>query len=208
MRRDNLRIGILAGGGSRRMGRDKRQLLYNGRTFLEAIVASAQATGLRVLVIGISEPIIAHELHLLGTIDGTIEYIPDKQAHQGPLAALEAGLSHTSSPLLLLPCDVPLLQSDGVMWLIDAWDREFRAGVVGAEAVGRGLVGRSQRGVEPLFAIYSDALLGDIRGLLRDGELSIRSLLDLPGVNPIDLPTWVSAQLLNVNTPDEYQALS
>ena len=47
-----MNIAILAGGESKRMGRDKRKILFGGETLLERTVRVARGDGRRVVVVG------------------------------------------------------------------------------------------------------------------------------------------------------------
>lgn len=96
----DLRIFILAGGKSRRMGRDKALLLLGGRTFLEQIQRTAAALQSPVEVI-------------------TDDLVP----HCGPLGGIHSAFHRFQfGSALFLSCDMPLVTVDFLAELL----REFR----------------------------------------------------------------------------------
>jgi molybdopterin-guanine dinucleotide biosynthesis protein A len=76
-------------------------------------------------------------------------------------------------------------------------------------------VPRWRRGLEPAFAFYDAALLGDVDRALAGGERRLQALADLPGVRVLDLETperrarlgvdrdvhGLEAMFMNLNTP-------
>jgi molybdopterin-guanine dinucleotide biosynthesis protein A len=90
-------ICILAGGLSRRMGRDKNQLLLGRRTMLARVRAAARATGLTVRVIR-----------------------RDAVQRCGPLGGIYTALkSSRTKCVLFLACDMPFLTAELLRWLLE-----------------------------------------------------------------------------------------
>ncbi|WP_417498285.1 molybdenum cofactor guanylyltransferase [Maricaulis sp.] len=92
---------ILAGGQSVRMGQDKAQLVWRGRSLLDHARALLLATGVAAIHVG-GRPQEA---------DG----LPDSQPHAGPARAiLDAArlLRGRFDSLLVIPVDMPLLGPD------------------------------------------------------------------------------------------------
>src|SRR5690606_40516316 len=75
---------ILAGGRSRRLGRDKARLLLGRRTMLEHVRAALGTVCSPLLVVG-RAPATA--------VDRRITWVADRRPGWGPLAGLEAGLA-------------------------------------------------------------------------------------------------------------------
>lgn len=99
---------IMAGGRSRRMGRDKALIEYEGRTLL------ARAEGL-LASLGIAD------IRLLGRPDhprGEADSTPD----QGPAAALQMWLAANNCPrrIIVLPVDMPHLDASTLSMLLGA----------------------------------------------------------------------------------------
>ncbi len=90
---------VLAGGLSRRMGRDKAALMWRGETLLDRARALLSAAGARRIVV-------------LGR-----EHLPDGEADGvagGPARALEAAIARHAPnwpTLLVVPVDMPLLSA-------------------------------------------------------------------------------------------------
>ena len=67
---------------------------------------------------------------------------------------------------------------------------------------------RSERGIEPLCAVWSTALLSRVTAAIARGELSVRDLIaSLPRVGVIDAGggAYVGDAALNVNTPADLE---
>ena len=59
---------------------------------------------------------------------------------------------------------------------------------------------------EPLFSIYRRACLPLIEARLAEGRRSLHGLIEAGQFAFLDAPDWVAAQLVNVNTPEQWQA--
>ncbi|MGH7455286.1 MAG: molybdenum cofactor guanylyltransferase, partial [bacterium] len=93
---------ILAGGKSRRFGANKALFEIDGRAVIEIVIA-AIPPGRPVFIVTNSPAEYAH----LG-----LPTLPDNYANAGPLAGIQAGLSH--SPFewnFFLACDFPCLRT-------------------------------------------------------------------------------------------------
>lgn len=173
-------IAVLAGGRSRRMGRDKAAVTIAGRALLEHVLQAAAGTGLPIVQLGGAAP--------PGT---THRVIPDEQPGEGPLAGLVTGLAAVEDDLLLVGCDLPCLTAEAFAWLLDRERGEH------------GCVTRSAGNLEPLFAIYRRAVEPPARERLARGERSLQRLLHDGEFTVHDLPARLAGVLLNVNTPAE-----
>lgn len=131
----NLSALILAGGESRRMGRDKAWVEFDGQTLLARAVEKVRRLGVK-------------EVFISGRVG--VDYsalncpvLCDLEPGFGPLGGIERGLHASASPLLLvLAVDLPNMTSDFLGRLLARCDR--LTGVV-PELDGR---------LEPLAAIY------------------------------------------------------
>ena len=87
---------ILAGGASRRMGRDKAEVVLGGQTSLERVRASCAAAGVETLVVGGGRP-------------GAVE---DLAPGEGPLqAVISAMRAAPGRAVVVLACDMPFVTS-------------------------------------------------------------------------------------------------
>ena len=99
---------LLAGGASRRMGRDKAALPWRGGTFLERIAGE---------LAGFPERYLSANLENC-PLPPPWQLVADRFPGCGPLAGLHAGLCVCRSPwLVAVSCDLPLLQRPLVEWL-------------------------------------------------------------------------------------------
>lgn len=118
---------VLAGGASRRMGRDKAAIVVDGRTLARrALDALAGAGVTELLVVG-------------GASGHGAALIPDRWPGSGPLGGIVTAFGATeASRLVVLPCDLPAVEPHHVASLLaaDAGEREavVTVGVVGGRA--------------------------------------------------------------------------
>ena len=126
---------ILAGGASRRMGRDKAWIEFRGRPLIQLAAEKIRALGIR-------------ELFISGRMDGDYSSLNapvlfDRESDFGPLAGMEQALHQCRNPLLLvLAVDLPLMDLAMLQKLLARCDR-----LTGAVPKLRGRF-------EPLAAVY------------------------------------------------------
>lgn len=176
---------VLAGGQSRRMGRDKALVLYKGRTLLEYVADTVETAVGNVTVIGPPERYAGLGLHV----------IPDVIANSGPLAGLVTALRNTTRPWVLpIACDMPNLTPQILRDLVNAAVRSE------ADAV----VCDSGR-LHPLCAAYHRRVLPAAEAALEHRALRMHDFLE-----SIQIQRWPvsDAKLLaNLNTPEELHAI-
>ena len=147
MQEKQISMVVLAGGASSRMGRDKSDLIIEGKTFLEMQIEKGKK-------LGISD-ILLSGYH----VENKYEYpiIPDRFPGKGPLGGLEACFRKSKNPYcLVLGVDVPLVPADELAALI------CQAQNSNAKAVIMSHSGHE----EPLMGVYrtelADAMLEEI----------------------------------------------
>lgn len=187
---DGCSLLILAGGNSRRMGRDKARLAAGGRTLVEHLAERLSPVVDEVLVsVGQATPGL-----------GELPLVVDRFPGFGPLAGIHAGLLAARQPLVwVVACDLP-----GVEPSLGSLLRQHAPGV---EAV------VPQVGDEPegVCALYRRELVRQVETNLLRGTRSIKDLLvtinvrflSADEVRAVD-PGLRSFQ--NLNTPADYQA--
>jgi molybdenum cofactor guanylyltransferase len=194
----SLAVAILAGGASRRMGRDKASLPVDGGTLLErtAHIATEALPLASLMVVGREQPD--------GWAAMNAVFLPDPPERQGEgplggiLTALEAVEERGISAILAVACDMPRLTPDALRWLANAAENAT------AE---HGLVTLAEDGQpEPLFAVYRIAALPHLRACLSEGERSPRRAIARGDFARLTPPPDVVAALANVNTPEEWAA--
>ena len=180
--------GVLAGGSSRRMGRDKASLPWTGTTLAHR--------GTTVLAEALGEVVIAGPAELA---PAGVEAVADIFPGRGPLAGLHAGLERAAGrAIFALACDMPFVGIELVRHL---------AAVAGAAGGAGAWVASGGRGIQPLCGVYGSAGRAAAERRLRSGELSVRGFLEAIGAVavPIDerLDFYRPELLLNINRPDE-----
>ncbi len=178
---------VLAGGGSRRMGRPKALLQVAGTTLIEFVAGRLEPEFAEVLI-------SANEVaQVPPALAARARIVHDLHLNAGPLAGIEAGLAAASRPALLaVACDMPFVSP--------ALARRLVADCAGHDAAVPVVDGRP----EPVCAAYAASAAGPISAALAAGRLRARDVLgelDVAWVNDVD-----PQQLGSVNTPDAYRA--
>ncbi|MGB5149053.1 MAG: molybdenum cofactor guanylyltransferase [Mycobacterium sp.] len=176
---------VLAGGASRRMGRDKATLVVAGRTLVERVVATVGTRCTPVFV-------VAAPGQALPVLDA--EILRDEVRGLGPLlatalglrAAAAAGLEHA----FVCAVDMPHLTAEVIDELRDS------AAISAADVV-LPWDGRDHY----LAGIYRTALASWADELVAAGERSMRALVDSCDSQRIVMEQ--RRELTNVNTPQD-----
>jgi len=169
---------VLAGGRSRRMGRDKALLPFRGATLAAALAQIVrEAAGSAVLV---GHPALGG--------------IPDRYPGEGPLGGILSALHHTSAEWnLIVACDMPRVTAPFLRRLLDQ-----------AEAAGCDvLLPHSPGGrPEPLCAVYRRGARQTIENAFRTGIRKVTLALEELDVYRLEVTEAVQFQ--NVNTPEDW----
>jgi FdhD protein len=169
--RPSLAGAVLAGGRSRRMGRDKRTLPIQGQPLLSHAVAALAAVTDEVVVVAATadDPALAS---LAPPVRTVADLVPD----QGPLGGLLTVLTTTAAEVVVVvPGDHPALAPAVLERLVDA--------LVTDPAADAALLGTDERGPQPLVGAYRPRAAATVRRLLDEGERRARVLVDhLPHV--------------------------
>lgn len=184
---------ILAGGRSRRMGKDKATLLLDGRPLIARAVERLHLALATVIVVG-SEGLV--ELLPSAPI------FPDEQPGLGPLGGLATALASAQTDwVFLVACDMPFIQPALVRHMAT-----IALAAPEAEAVAL----RSPGGLEPLHAAYRRDIAPVVAQTLGAPHPSMRGLLghlrvieiaqdDAARFDPRRLSTF------NANTEEEWR---
>lgn len=176
---------VLAGGASRRMGRPKHELkLPDGRTMLEAVAEALGEVCARVVV--------------TGDIETGLRRVADLRPDQGPLGGIEAILaSGLDAQYLVCPCDMPLVTGPLLRRLTGP--AESGATIFRIEG---------EDSVLPLPARISADLLETVEALLDEQQRAVRLFIGSVETDVITLAPAESRLLANVNTLQEYEAIT
>jgi molybdopterin-guanine dinucleotide biosynthesis protein len=146
---------VVAGGESRRMGRDKALLPWGGSTLLDHAIARLQVTCRSVRIL--SGPVVRYA-------DRGWPVDVDVEPGRGPLGALLSALLRLEAGAgLLLAVDLPYVTTAVLARMIEAadgWDAAVPVGPAGPE---------------PLCAVYGAACLEPVRQRVARGDLKMTS---------------------------------
>lgn len=178
---------LLAGGGSRRMGRDKLFLPWGDTTLLVRIASVLTRTMSETWVVGLPET--TPPPGLVG-----LRYIGDGTPI-GPLGGLLAGLEAMASPAgLVVAADMPFVGMEAIRRL---W--QYAAGAPAT-------ILRTTDGMHPLFGVYRRECLPAIRSAIGRGERRVSAFFEAVPPRIVDAgsdPFWART-LLNINSPADY----
>jgi molybdopterin-guanine dinucleotide biosynthesis protein A len=175
---------VLAGGQSRRMGRDKALLVFRGQTLVERALATLRQVTDEVAIVG--------DRPDLGRF---AEIISDAACGVGPVAGLVAGLKHcTRDWAMFMPVDVPLLRGEILLRMIEAAETADALGLV---PVADGLS-------QPLCLVLHRTLKDGLERQMLGGERKVmRALEGAAGSRLVQMPLSDSEQFANLNTPED-----
>lgn len=191
-RADNYSLLLLAGGKSSRMGTNKAELLYEGRTFVENLIEKAKYLGLQ-------------KIYLSGYQNKleNIQVVYDIYPEIGPLGGLHAGLLAVQTPYcLVLPVDIPQIPVGLLEELLDTHKKQ----ILDCEMEKLPLVVERDGFMEPLIGVYPASMLEFIEDRIKAQRLSVFRMLKEWGSRNFvaDIPAW---QIANINTKEDYEKL-
>jgi len=182
---------ILAGGRSRRFGRDKAFEKLNDKPLIDYVVeALAPVAGNLIVVADSAERFVDH--------DGRFTIVTDEVPGLGPLGGLYAGLKAAPDRYsIVAPCDSPFIDTGLVEYMLKT----------AADANVDALVPRYEGREHTVNAVYSKACVPAIDSSLNDGLFRISSIFDKIRVQYIDDDTinkfaGGGLSFFNVNTPE------
>lgn len=182
---------VMAGGFSRRMGRDKALLDYHGEP---------QSVWTAKLLESVCENVsISCRANQDPGTGNRWPRIHDREENQGPIGGfLSAHATHPDASWLAVACDLPLLTFGTLAHLISDRDPQMLATVYRAHRDGL---------PEPLCALYEPGIMSIFQDFLLEGRFCPRKtlLLNEEHVKLIDLP--VPNALDNVNIPEDLQRM-
>jgi molybdopterin-guanine dinucleotide biosynthesis protein A len=195
---------VLAGGQSKRMGRDKALLELDGRALIEHMLEKLRGLGLQARICGSRADLTRFA-----------EVVPDNFAQSGPLGGIEAALAVSNSELnLFVPVDLPGLPVEFLRWLVGRAERSRVAATVP----------RYGDRPQPLCAVYSRRLLEGLQESLGSGRRKVMDAIrasasglgeaidafDVECVAAAECTEWplyppLAAWFRNLNTPAEFE---
>ncbi|MFP4977667.1 molybdenum cofactor guanylyltransferase [Paenibacillus sp. CN-4] len=218
---------ILAGGQSRRMGRDKALLEIGGVPVVSRVAAELSRVAGRIAVISSRE----EDYRFLG-----VPVIPDPEAFagRGPLAGIRAGLAWAGTEwCVVCACDLPFASAETIRVLLKAVaadeDWRGRAAASSNKAFGKAIGQASEQippmlpsvlaaipvapggRAQPLLAVYHRSLLPSIDAELEAGRSRVMGWLEQVPAVYVPLEEAAGSRhgagdpLLNMNSPEDYE---
>lgn len=184
---------VLAGGSSRRMGRDKALLEWHGRPLLEHVLSRLHGAFEQLAVIGGRPEWVALR---------DVLWIPDEQPGAGVAAAILTALRRLKQPCFVCACDMPFVHAELGRWLVE--------NASGAAAH----IPRWQGQVQPLHAAWFPEAMPFVQACLRAGERTVWRILQ--HMEEAGTLQWADEHtvsrfdaegrcFVNLNTPQEWQ---
>jgi molybdopterin-guanine dinucleotide biosynthesis protein A len=193
---------ILAGGASSRMGRDKGLLDFGGVPLILHTARLLEPLVAGVTVIG--SPRRYTKLGLRAIADDAQAQCGPDTSGCGPLAGIATALAATRSHWnLIVACDLPYLSAEWVDWLLS---RTLRSG-------GEAVVPRTERGIEPLAAVYSRDCGAPVAAALARGVRKVSDAIEELRIDFVYPREWRKIDssgliLRNMNAPGDYEEAS
>ena len=188
-RADNYSLLLLAGGKSSRMGTNKAELLYEGKSFLENIIEKAKCLGLKELYISGYQ----------GKYED-VQVVYDIYPEIGPLGGLHAVLTNVQTQYcLVLPIDIPQIP----LAFLDELIKIHEQGTIDMEIP---LLVEREGFLEPLIGIYPVTMKNFIEERIDAGNFSVFRMIKEWGYVGVqtEIPEW---QIANINTKEDYKRL-
>ncbi|MCC7528633.1 MAG: molybdenum cofactor guanylyltransferase [Candidatus Melainabacteria bacterium] len=180
---------ILSGGRSKRMGRPKAFLPFEGSTVIGHILSEIKDLFSEVFI-------VANEVESFEDLG--VDVVKDILPHRGPLGGILSGLMTSSNHYaFVMACDMPLIDKRLVRELVSR--RQDNDVVVLSHP----------QGIEPLFGVYSKNCIKPLEESLFAGNLSVQDFLSGLKAGIYEwMPERADAEALppffNINTPQDY----
>ena len=159
---------VLAGGRSRRLGRNKAIELFGGKPLIQHVIDSVSQLDDDIVV-------VAAPKSQLPKLDPRVRIVNDCYPLGGALVGILTGLKASRSKYsLAVACDMPFLNNDLIRYLMSV-SRGFDA-----------IIPRIGKMIEPLHAVYSRNCIDAIQAQIESGNLKISAALDKANVRYVE----------------------
>lgn len=181
-------VGILAGGKSSRMGKNKALLEYESKTFISRIIEQFEG----------QEIILSEAYDNEYDIPG-IKTVTDENEDIGPIEGIRQILkASTNEYVFICACDMPFITSKIADYLSEFISSDYDCYVI-----------TDEDRMHPLCAIYSKKIIPVIEELIARKDYKLRLILDNTRTKLIGLENtnFDKKTVRNVNTKEEYNEL-
>lgn len=175
----HIRIIILAGGKSSRMGQDKGLMLLNGKSMIEYVIDVAKQISPQISIVANNESYSKFGLPVY----------KDEFEEKGPLAGIYTGLKNsTTEHNLILSCDIPFVQKDLLEFLLISSE--------GSDIT----TSLFQDKLHPLIGVYSKSCESIIAQQISKNELKVSNIFEKLKTKQIDVSHFDSSNFRNINS--------
>ncbi len=181
-------VGILAGGKSSRMGKNKALLEYESDTFIGRIIGEFEGKDIIISSSGQKE----YEKF-------SVKTVTDEHEDIGPVEGIRQILKASDKEYVFIcACDMPFITNKIADYIAEFISSDYDCYVI-----------TDEDRIHPLCAIYSKRILPVIERLIADGDYKLRLILENTRTKYISLGNTVFGKKIvrNVNTKDEYTRL-
>lgn len=177
-----MKIYILSGGKSSRMGEDKglKQLL--GKPIISYLLDTLNFLDTEIIIIANNDEYRKFQKPL----------IPDFIKEKGPLGGIFTALSDAKEDVVIMSADTPFISFKNIISLIEKHQKD------------KITVVSSAKKHYPLFAIYPFQLIDTIKDNIENGNLKLFQFLEENGFNEIELELS-PLEKLNINTKEDLE---
>ncbi|WNM60340.1 molybdenum cofactor guanylyltransferase [Candidatus Nitrospira neomarina] len=188
----NISAVVLAGGKSRRMGKDKRTLEWGGTKFLDKVcITIGELFDEIILVTAIEDYPCGHL---------PVRLVTDAIPQKGSLGGIFTGIKEASySSVFVVACDMPFLNPFVISRLCALPENDV-------------VMPKLSTGYQPLHARYSKRCSLIMEKMIQEGNLRIQSLIQDPSLSVQIVEETLFDDIdphgysfLNINTPADYE---
>lgn len=176
---------VLAGGASKRMGRDKGNLKYYHQPQKYHMAEMLTGLGLDTYI----------SIRKEQEYSSDFTYIFDHYEHIGPMAGLLSAFEHYKTAWLVVGCDYPFLKTKHLEYLLSKRDKNKVATVFSE---------KDNRFLLPTIAIYELHFLPLLQHSIHHKEYSLQKLLKK---NDINIITTQNQAFKSIDNPAAYRAV-
>lgn len=180
---------LLAGGKSKRMGKDKCLIKLNSKTLLEHNISKAEKITRNILIIANQSKYgeFKYPLH------------KDIYTNKGPIGGIHTGLFHsTTNTNIVIGCDMPNLSLNFLQYMLKSHHVNFQA-----------TIPICQKKIQPLAGIYEKSCIDILESQIETGGNKMKEVLEISNTKYIDITNdleFYSPYLFdNLNTIEDLQ---
>ncbi|ONI39637.1 hypothetical protein AN639_02475 [Candidatus Epulonipiscium fishelsonii] len=185
----DLAILILMGGQNKRMkGQHKAFLNINNTSFLQTIISNIGQ--LAPIYISVNDASIVKDI--------SYPVLEDVYNNIGPIGGIYSSLNRIPYKyVFVVGCDMPFISADIVQYLYNHIDAETDCTIL-SDNKGR---------LFPTAGIYSTSLIPKIEAQILSQNYRLYTLMENANIINIETTPLNLKNLININTPEEYQAI-